>query len=207
MSDVENAVLTRREREDLAALARRRAKVAKADAQQRSAELRADFEEKLAAIYDPQDEAWADLSRDVDDFVRKADAELAERCEARGIPKEFRPSLHARWLSRGENATRERRTELRQVATTRIAALEKRAVAQIERLTVEYETLLLGRTDLSDAARGLLDQMPTPRALMPTLSVAEVEEEQKRLKSENLRLALPHPETYWNRSHEPGEGQ
>jgi hypothetical protein len=168
--------MTRREREDLAALVRRREKVAKTATAQRSAELCADFEAQLASIYSyDEDQTWRTITEDAQRIVHEADARVAERCRELGIPPRFRPGLNLSWYSRGENAVAERRGELRQVARTRIAALEKQARTEIERQSVELQTQLVAGGLESSAARAFLEAMPTPAALMPPLDVRALE--------------------------------
>jgi hypothetical protein len=109
--------MTRGERSDLAKLVRQRAKVAKDQTAQRAAELRADFEKQLAAIYRPSDDpVWKELHAHADAVVAQAQEQLAARCQQLGIASEFAPRLRLDWYSRGENASRERRVELRAVA-------------------------------------------------------------------------------------------
>jgi hypothetical protein len=167
--------MTHRERSDLAKLARRREHVAKADARQRAAELLADVERQLAEIYPEHDERWHDITQAAEAAIADADAAIAARCRALGIPERFRPGLYLAWHGRGENASRERRVELRRVAATRIAALEAQARAAIERASVEVQTRLLAGGLETDAARTFLETMPTADALMPALAIGEIE--------------------------------
>jgi hypothetical protein len=168
--------MTRREREDLAQLVRRREKVAKTQAQQRSAELLADFEAKLAAEYAYDDDAvWKQAKERADAVVQEAEVQIAARCRELGIPPQFAPDLSLGWYRRGENAVKERRTELRKVATTHIAALERAARSEIERRSVEVQTQLIAGGLTSSAAKSFLESMPTAASLMPPLSVGDVE--------------------------------
>jgi hypothetical protein len=75
---------------------------------------------------------------------------------------------------RSENASRERRVELRRVAVTRIVAIEKEARATIEEMAAEVQTELI-TNGMSEVARALLAQMPTAERLMPSLTVSEAE--------------------------------
>lgn len=175
MGEPQRDGLTRREREDLAALARKREKVAKSDAAQRTAELLANFEEQLATEYRADDEYWQDVTSAAAAAVEAANRELDVRLDDRGVPARFRPRLYVHWSSRGENASKERRAELRRVATTRLAALEREAKAAIERASLEVQTRLLAGGLDTDAARAFLEAMPTAEALMPPLRFDEVQ--------------------------------
>ena len=160
---------------DLAALARRREKVAKTAAKERSAHILAEIEAKLSDAFDAEDTLWADLTRAAQAKIAKADAEIARRCEEIGVPARFRPELVLSWRGRGVNADPTRRGELRRLAQARVAALEKSALAAIERSSVETQTKLLAVGLTTDEARAFLDGMPSVDALLPPLSVEQME--------------------------------
>lgn len=169
--------MTKSERDDLARLVRRREKLAKADADTLAAERRADFEHQMASIYRPaEDEVWRELHAATVAFVAEADERIKERCRELGIPDEFRPAIDAHWYTRGENAAKSRRAELRAVAESRINADARTAKAEIERRSVEVQTELVAGGLESDEARGFLASMPPAAELMPaTPTVAEIE--------------------------------
>jgi len=166
--------MTSRERSELAALARRRAKVAKTVAVEVKARRVADFEVQLASAFSAEDERFADVTRFANQVVARADQEIQRRCEEMGIPERFRPHLHVSWTARGENATDERRAELRRVGLTQAEADQKHAVAHIEAASVEAETTLLRDGLTTEAARRSLDSLPTPEQLMPALEVSSL---------------------------------
>jgi hypothetical protein len=117
------ASLTRAEREDLLRLAKMRERVAKTGLAQRSAQLLAEFEQQMASEYSyDQDTVWKAAAAAADREVKKAKAQIAERCRELGIPDRFAPGLHLSWYDRGENAVGKRRTELRFVAKSRSRA-------------------------------------------------------------------------------------
>lgn len=168
--------MTRREREQLAQLVRRREKLAKADADKVAAERLADFEQQMATIYAAEDARWADLTKAANAAVTEANAGLEARCDELGIPEKFRPSLSLSWWNRGENASRERRAELRAVAKSRIDAMAKEAKVEIERQSVSVQTQLIAGGLESEEARAFLAAMPTAEALIGAApSVAEIE--------------------------------
>jgi hypothetical protein len=171
-----SAGTTRAEREDILRLARQRERVAKSDAKRRTAELRADFEAKLAAEFSyDQSAIWKQGAEAAQRAVRDADKRIAEECERLGIPRAFRPSLSVVWFDRGENATARRRAELRKVAETRLAAIEKRAIEIIERNTLNVSTSVIAEGLSSPRARELLASMPSVEQLMPPLDMKEVQ--------------------------------
>jgi hypothetical protein len=169
------------ERVELSKVVRLRARVAKADVAQHEAKLIADFESKLAARYDSQDRAFADLTAAGEAKCRELDAELARRCKDAGIPESFRPTIYFSWMGRGENGLKERRAELRRVAATEIAARGKRAVLEIERASADLLTQLAAGALGSDEARKFLEAMPRIEALMAPLDVDEAEQTRLRL--------------------------
>ena len=167
--------MTKGERTDLARLIRHRERLAKSAASQRSAELLADAEHQLGAIYSfDDDETWAALHSSCDKAVKAAQVEIAKRCQELKIPKNFAPGLELRWYGRGENASKDRRAELRRMATTRIAAMEKSARTAIEGHSVEVQTELLAGGLTSDAAKLFLEKMPAVETLMPMLNETEI---------------------------------
>jgi hypothetical protein len=169
--------MTNRERTDLISLCKQRARVAKQMAGHRAAELMADFEARLATEYAwDDDETWAEAHRITDDAIADANAMITQRCRDLGIPKRFAPSIDGFWRGRGENASKQRREELRRVARTRIDAMTKGAQTQIDRAALEVQTYLVSEGLESAAARQFLESgMPTVESLMPSLAVPEVE--------------------------------
>jgi hypothetical protein len=168
--------LSNAERERLLKVARLREKVAKSAASERSARLLADFEQQLASTYRfDSNEIWLQAVKAADDACAIAAKTIDEECERLGIPKRFRPRLYgAQWHGRGENAVRERRVELRRVAQTRIAAIEKKARQEIERISSEVQIELLAH-GMSEHARQLLETLPKVDAMMPALQVEDIE--------------------------------
>ena len=170
-----SSAMTRAERTDLGALIRRREKLLKTAAKQRAAELMADFEKQISAIFSyDDDEIWKTAYASAKQAAENAKAEVAQRCRELGIPPEFAPDIELGWYGRGQNASKERRTELRRVAKTEIDALEARAKTEIERVSVEQQTALISDGLTSVAAQAFLEQMPTAETLMPVLDMEQI---------------------------------
>ncbi len=167
--------MTRRERDDLAALVRRREKVAISDVKERTAALNAEIEARLSAEFSAEDELWADVTRAAQVEIAKADAEIARRCEAIGLPTAFRPQLQLSWRGRGVNADPSRRAELRQLARAHNAHQEKAGIAAIVRQSLTIQTNLLASGLTTDAAKAFLESMASADELLPPLTVAQVE--------------------------------
>ena len=168
--------MTKGEREDLQRLIRQREKVQKSAAKQRSTELLADFDNQLAAEFRFDDDAvWAEAAKILEAELRRVNARVAERCRDLGIPERFAPGFEVSWRHRGwDNLLEKRRKELRQVAQSRIAAIEQKAIVEIETASVEAQTELAVAGLTSEAARGFVERLPTVESLMPALSYEEI---------------------------------
>ncbi|MEM5312755.1 hypothetical protein VSR72_13520 [Paraburkholderia sp. JHI869] len=158
--------MSAKERNTLIEIAKTRARVAKGEIDRRAAHLRAECERELCAV-SAEDEAWRDIVDEAKAAAKHADEELARRCKARGIRASFRPTIYSNFYGRGENATRERRAELRKLAETLIAADAKEAKHEIEKWTAEVMMLLMAGLLESAAARASLDTLPSIEALLP----------------------------------------
>jgi hypothetical protein len=169
--------MSNRERTELISLCKQRAKLAKQMAAYRAADLLAGFEAQLASEYSwDGEETWAEAHGIVDEAVADANARILDRCRELGIPPRFSPSIEHYWRNRGENASRERRAELRKVAASRIDAMTKGAQVQIDRAALEVQTYLVGEGLETEAAREFLESgLPTVETLMPALAVPEIE--------------------------------
>jgi hypothetical protein len=168
--------MTQRDRDRLAGLARKRAKVSKQMVAERQKVLLADVEDQLAAEYQFNEEVWADITREAQAEVAKADAKIAEICRSWGVPEGFRPGLNLMWYSRGENAAAGRRAELRKLAQARIDAAGQTAKVTIDVKLLEIETELV-RDGLDSAqAHRFLTSMPSVEELMPRVEIGELGE-------------------------------
>jgi hypothetical protein len=168
--------MSKADRENLLKLVRQAAKLHKTAAEQLKAEQIADFERQLATIHKPKDDAlWREIHDEAERSVAEADAKIAASCRERGIREDWRPTLNLIWSGRGENASKDRRAELRKVAEARAEANYKKALTAIEMHAVNLQSQLVAGGLESDAARAFLEAMPTPESLMPALSVSEIE--------------------------------
>ncbi len=168
--------MTAAERNDLRSLIRQRARLMKTEVRQRRLELMADFERQLSATFSyDQDEIWKGAHSIAEQAVKDAQVVIEERCRELRIPKEFAPTIQMLWFGRGENAVKERRTELRFAAKARLDALEASAKTEIERVSVVGQTNLLADGLTTEAAQTLLEQMPSTETLMPVLELNQVQ--------------------------------
>jgi hypothetical protein len=170
------AIMAKGERDDLQRLVRQREKVLKSAARQRSAELVADFENQMGQEYSfDQDETWAEATKIAQAEVAKAQDRVAARCRELGIPRQFAPSLDLHWRHRGyDNSVKDRKEELRRMAQTQIAAIERKAIVEIEMscLKAQEQIAVAGLT--SATAKQFIDRLPSVEMLMPALSFAEL---------------------------------
>ena len=168
--------MTKGERDELGRLARRRAKLAKVDVDRVAAFRLAAVEQEFAAIYRSEDDAvWREANATAEEAVAEANARVAERCRELGIRPQFAPSISVYWNRRGEEASKDRVAELRRVAKTRLDADAKAAKVEIDRASLRVETELVAGGLRSVEARAFLEAMPTAEALLPPLTVAEIE--------------------------------
>jgi hypothetical protein len=167
--------MTSAERTTMCVILRRREKLQKAAVANRAAELRADAERQLAAQFSYDDDAtWKKAHAAADAAVREAQLAVAARCEELGIPRQFAPKLSLEWWNRGENASKERRAELRNLAAARIEAMQRDAILQIETRSVELQEQVMAGGFTTDAAHNFLNALPTPDALMPPVDVRQL---------------------------------
>ena len=168
--------MTAAERGNLGSLIRQRARLMKTEVKQRRLELMADFERQLSATFSyDQDETWKGAHALAEQAVKDAQVVIQERCRELNIPKEFAPTISMMWFGRGQNAVRDRRTELRTAAKARLDALEATAKTEIERISVNAQTDLIADGLTSEAAQAFLEQMPSTETLMPVLELDRVQ--------------------------------
>jgi hypothetical protein len=168
--------MQRREREDLEKMSRDRERLAKAAADARAAELKANFEEQMAAQYSwDQDPVWKEAHALAAKATNEAEAAIKAQCAKLGIPPEFAPGLSLGWHGRGENAIKERRSEMRKVAYTRIESMVKDAKTKIGLACCEYRVKLMSGSLQSEEAKAFLESMPTVADLMPKLSLPKIQ--------------------------------
>jgi hypothetical protein len=174
------------ERAELASVVRMRARVARADIDANKAKLLADFEEQIATKYAADDERWAQATAAAKRALAEAEKEVQRVCDQAGVPREFRPSMHMWWSSRGENASSERRAELRRVASSRLDAQTRRAKIEVDRAEASLRGELAAAALTSEQAKAWLERLPSVDELMPRLRLPEVEVEVDR-RSRHLR--------------------
>jgi len=170
------SIMTKSERDSLLQIARQRARLAKIDTASYAAKLRADFEQQLDTCYPwDQDATWEAMAKLMEAAKREAASKIAARSRELGIPDWAAPGIGWYWYERGQNATKERRAELRRLAHRKIEAIEKNARATIERQSLEVQTRLFASALTSDAAKSFLDAMPPIESLMPRLDINTLE--------------------------------
>ena len=170
-----NTTMSKAELDKLESLAKEQRRVAKTGVDQMAAERLADVEAQLSAQHDARAPAWAEVTARAEAACRHADEEVSETCRRLGIAENLRPSIVAQWYSRGENAEKGRRAELRKLAERRLQAEAKAAKHQIDRATLGVLTGLATRALTSAEATAFLDSMPTVEQLMPRLVIRELE--------------------------------
>jgi len=180
--------LSRNETHDLSMIIKDRTKVLRAHAEEQAAACLADFETKMAAIYTwDQDETWKKATEEAMKVVQDSQKAIAARCKELGIPAAFAPQISASWQSRGENMLSQRRSELRRVAQSSIAAMTKAAITKIEKQGLELRSQVVGMGLLSAEAKMFLESLAPIDESMRSLDFGEIE---RRLeKEQQLRIA------------------
>jgi hypothetical protein len=167
--------MTEKERRELTKLTQKRERLAKVGVAEQAARVLAEFEAELAATYSLNDPAWKEATAAAAKAVEEAQAAVAAAWKDMGRRAEFAPRFRLDWWDRGENGVKKRRDELRRVAERKVKAMERQAKVSIEAESLRIqERLALGGFE-TDEAREFLAAMPTPEALMPVLSVREIE--------------------------------
>jgi hypothetical protein len=161
-------------------------RVAKTELAEHAARHLADIEAQIATEYTIRNEAWQDVTAAAEKAVARADAEVAARCRELGIPEQFRPGLNIYWYSRGENASAERRVELRRVAKAELDARVKTAQTVLERHGADLLTQLMAGSLESAEGRAFLQEMPSVDGLLPAIPLSKVEEVFKQLHGKGL---------------------
>jgi hypothetical protein len=166
--------IARAEQSGLLSLIKQRAKIAKADAVQRGAQLVANFETQLNTEYSfDQSAIWEAALRNASTVVTEANIRVREECDRLGIPAEFAPKIQMGWATQGQQASKERRADLRRLARVHIDAQVKHACAEIERSSVLVQTDLIA-SGMSEQANTFLSNMPTIEQMLPTVQVDTV---------------------------------
>lgn len=168
--------MTKGEREDLIRLVKQRERVAKTAAEQRSAAMLAEFEGRVSAEHKfATNEVWKAAVEAAVEAAKKAGREVAAEADRLGIPKEFQPQLSIGWAQRGENEYQQRRDELRKLAKSEIAAIEKLAWTQIETASLLAQTEIIANGLQTEAAIAFLTRLPAIETMMPALDIVDIQ--------------------------------
>lgn len=170
--------LSRSETHDLSMIIRDRAKVLKSAVAARAAELKAKFETQMATIYKwDEDEIWKAAAEAAAREVQIAKEKIAKRCAQLGIPERYAPSLDLTWAGRGENALEQRRRELRSAADAIIAAMSRKAEAQIDKQSLDLRTQVVAMGLLSPESKLFLESLATVEEAMAEIEFTDVEKQ------------------------------
>jgi len=167
--------MTKAERAELQRVVRLNAKVLRGQVEALKASRLAELEGDLSAKYPRDDPRWRSIAEEAERLVRELDARIADICTTAGVRPEFRPGLDLGWYNRGENGDAKRRVELRKLGERRIDEAAKAALAEVTRWEAQAATDLVARGLTTAAAEEWLAAMPTAEAILPAVSVAELE--------------------------------
>jgi hypothetical protein len=177
MSDPDGgAKMSKADRENLLRVARMRERVTKSGLAEVGAQLLVDLDKQLESSYSfDQDAIWRESIAIATQAADEAQAKVRERCRELGIPDRFAPKIsRPHWHSAGQQASKERRTELRMLARTQVDAMIKSGKRKVEEASLDVQTRIIA-SGLSDEARQFLEAMPTPEQLMPRLNLGTLE--------------------------------
>jgi hypothetical protein len=152
------------------------ANLATKDLDAAGAEQIALIESQLARAYRSDHEAIKHLTVKAEAMIEECNKELHAICRKLKVPDSFAPTYQLSYYSRGETADKVRRAELRKAAQTAVAANVKLGKAKIERAVAKVCTALIQEGLTTDKAKAFLASMPTADALMPTLTLPELEQ-------------------------------
>jgi hypothetical protein len=171
-----NGKMTKGDREDLLRIAKMRERVTKSGLIEAGAQLLVDLDKQLESRYSfDSDEIWKEAMKAADEAAKAAQVLVQERCRELGIPDRFAPRISLpSWGNAGEQAVKERRTELRQLAHTQVDAMIKSGKRKIEEISLDVQTKIIA-SGLTTEAKAFLDSMPTPEQLMPRLNLSDME--------------------------------
>jgi hypothetical protein len=184
-----DASITPAERNALLLVIKNRDKIFKAALAQRAADMLAEFEHQISTTYYPDDHAaWAAAYKAVREATTDANDKIAAVCKELGIPRGLAPQVHHSWYERGENKMKERRDELRKVAQAEIKAMVKKAEAGNVRASVGAQERIVVASLTGEAARALLDGLPTVEQLLPGVEWKAVPRIAERLRHDQANV-------------------
>jgi hypothetical protein len=133
------------------------------------------FEKDLATVYDAQDARWMRLYAGMHASCKRMNRELVRRCNAVGIPPQFRPQFSVWWHYRGQNYSKQRRLELRNAARATLQVLYKAAIATVDHTIADLLNKITFQCFSTSEAKVALHGMPTVDQLVPQLTLDEIE--------------------------------
>jgi hypothetical protein len=173
-----NKSMLKTEREALLKVNRQRARLAKQAVDALTAERKYKFLEQLAREYSwDEDKVWKEAYEECKAVVADARKKIADRNEAKGIPRWAAPSVSLGWWGQGQNAVREFCAKMIRLHNAKTDEQSKKSKLHIDQVALGIEEKLLTGGLETDAAKAFLESMPTPETLMPAITVAEVKRE------------------------------
>lgn len=169
--------MTKKDRDQLIQVAKMRARVAKGSIDQRELALKGQIEDELQQLFETESEVAERAMQRAQAVARTAQTELDEWLDEHEIPTRMRPRIGVADPSKGfgDETIASRRAALRHLANARVKALAAHAKVELDRSCADTVTALIAGGLDSDAARQMLEQMPTIDQLMLAPSVAELE--------------------------------
>lgn len=165
--------MTKSERTELQRLVRQRFKLLREEVRGRQAEMTSEIDQAVVVKHQDRDEARAEVQRQVNRIVEKANADIDEAIASAGYHRtgSGRGWIMVPTLSWGDDGRREQRRAL----VSDLEAKVKQAHLRLDREEVELlQALAIGALE-SDEAREFLGRIPTVAELVPASRMEELE--------------------------------
>ena len=167
--------LSKSDRDALIRIAKGRARQAKTEADKRQKVLLAEVEDLITAEFEARNELWAEAMKIAEEAVQRANEQIEASCADLGIPPRYAPSVSLGWNARSREFNDPgRRAELRKLAQARLTALTAEAKTAIDARVLDIEEKLITGGLESAEAREIVELMPSPEDLMPSLSLDQI---------------------------------
>jgi hypothetical protein len=165
------------EKEDLLRLNKNIIKARETAADEREKTIIADVKAQIAAKFSwTDDPIFEDAFRKADTAAKEQQHRVSIRCKELGIAEKLAPRLLGPiWCERWESMLKERRKELLEVGISKAKAIAASIKTEAKKDSVNFEIKVLSNTISSEAARNILDSLPSIETLMPKLDVSELE--------------------------------
>lgn len=169
------------ERRELRSVIRSQYKVLRSEIEERVAQLNVEGDDRIRAKFEAEDKALADLNREIQKVVDRAQARINDLIAKSGIEPEARYNQPGRLrIDHIEQKSTAARRQLRTEFQNAIKARARTAALQIDRQEADALRALAADAIQTEAARRFLDSIPAITQLLPSSHLAEIESQWAR---------------------------